>query len=166
MREQRQRQLEEHIEKVNSMLHDTNGTVDSNEENEGEESTASTEGEWGGFEEPLEVNRVDEYIDEDKYAMVTVESVDVSKDGLHATVDEEEAAADGTQSSDGKEKVSSNDISIGKQPKKGVWTKEKPGGKKSKKKKKFRYESVAERKAARQKQKAKNVKAAKARRGG
>ena len=164
MREDRQKQLQEHIEKVNSMLSNTNATEDSSEEDVGEGSNTFSEEAWEGFEEALEVNRVDEYIDEDKYATVTVESVDVSKDGLRVTTGEADGE-DGIQTSTEEKKLSSNSTSNTITQKKRGWTEEKPMVHKSKKKKKFRYESVAERKAAREKQKARTAKAAKGRRG-
>ena len=163
MREQRQKQLEEHVKAVNLMLRDTNGNADIHGENTGDESATDGLEEWGGFEEPLEMNRVDEYIDEGKYATVTVESVDVSKEGLHviAADDEEETGSNSSR----EDRVASQGKPNSKPPNKRVWTKEKPTSNKPKKRKKFRYESVAERKLARQKQKARNAKAAQARRG-
>ncbi|KAI9668207.1 MAG: hypothetical protein M1821_001027 [Bathelium mastoideum] len=158
IREQRRKQLEEHVNAVNSLLRQTNGNVESNGGLSAEGSTADDE-EWQGFGEPLEVHRVDEYIDEDKYALVTVESVDVAKDGLHVTAEDDEED-DQSASDAGNHQVTVN----GRPEKKRVWTKERPAGKKPKKKK-FRYESVAERKVERQKQKARNAKAAKVRRG-
>ncbi|KAL9096193.1 MAG: hypothetical protein Q9165_001716 [Trypethelium subeluteriae] len=170
MREQRRKQLEEHVEAVNSMLRNMNGHADSNEEKAGDASKPDGREEWEGFEEPLEINRVDEYIDEDKYATVTVESVNVSKDGLHVAMEENDGASDDDDNdhvveSDAEEKDRGRDSSNGKTQKKRIWTKEKPAGNKPKKRKKFRYEGAAERKAAMQKQKARSSKTAKARRG-
>ena len=164
MREERQRQLEEHVNTVNSMLRSTNGSTNGSDKDGDEELDADEGEEWQGFEEAVEVNRVDEYVDEDKYAVVTVEAVDVSKDGLHATAEGKDSKTN-QSGSDTDSRISDQDISNGKQQKKRKWTKEKPGDAKPKKRKKFRYESAAERKEARQKQKAKNAKAAKARRG-
>ncbi|KAI9693948.1 MAG: hypothetical protein M1822_003219 [Bathelium mastoideum] len=161
MREQRRKQLEEHVNAVNSLLRQTNGNVESNGGLSTEGSTTGDE-EWQGFGEPLEVHRVDEYIDEDKYALVTVESVDVAKDGLHVTAEDDE---EDDQSASDAENQNTNQVTVNGRPeKKRVWTKERPAGKKPKKRK-FRYESLAERKVERQKQKARNAKAAKVRRG-
>lgn len=117
-----------------------------------------------GFDEPEPeiVNREEEYIDEDKYTTVTIESVGISREGFEkAGEDKEEEGGDkendveiegknGTGDSDGKKRV---------------WTKEKPktDRPKKKKKQKFRYESKAERKITRAKEGAKKRKQAEAR---
>ncbi|KAF2237582.1 hypothetical protein EV356DRAFT_510526 [Viridothelium virens] len=170
MRKRRRQQLEEHVEAVNSMLRNINGHADINEEDANDVPEPNGGEEWAGFEEPPEINRVDEYIDEDKYATVTVESVHVAKDGLHVAMEENDGDNDDDEDdqvadSDPEEKDRERDTSNGKLQKKRIWTKEKPAGNKPKKRKKFRYESAAERKVTRQKQKARNSKAAKARRG-
>ena len=107
---------------------------------------------WNGIEDEPVVEPVDheeEYIDEDRYTTVTVETVDVSKEGL--TKVEEEDSSDETAEVDSQpvEKETS---------KKKVWPKKE-------RKKKFRYESKAERKFTRGKQKAGNKARADARRG-
>lgn len=91
----------------------------------------------------------EEYIDEDRYTTVTVEAVDVSKEGL--TKVGEEDSSNETAEADPKpvEKEAS---------KKKVWPKKE-------RKKKFRYESKAERKFTRTKQKAGNKARADTRRG-
>lgn len=126
------------MQAVNSLLEDVRAPVED-------------EGEWGGFEDELVVEAVDheeEYVDEDRYTTVTVEAVDVSKEGLQKIVDEEESEdtleteKPAEKGEDGKKK----------------WPKKPP-------KKKFRYESKAERKVTRGKQKAGNKARADARRG-
>lgn len=102
-----------------------------------------------------------EYIDEDAYATVTVEAVDIDKDGFttHNSDSEEEeeedvkaviAAAATTEASS----------KLSGEGKKRVWTKDKPLGlrrpSKKKREKKFRYESKTERKVNRDKQRVKN----------
>ena len=116
---------------------------------EGEED----DDEWGGFQDDKPVvenlDHEEEYIDEDRYTTVTVEAVDVSKEGLVKVGDEE--------SEDEKPEVDPQPAEKEVSAKK-VWPK-KP------KKQKFRYESKAERKVTRGKQKAGNKARADARRG-
>ena len=113
----------------------------------GQEGSDSESGdEWGGVSdeevaaEP--VDREEEYVDEDRYTTVTVEAVNVDRDGLHnskAESDERKAAR-----SKAAEVVTD-------QPEKEA--KERP-----KKKKKFRYESKADRRVTERKQQAKRHK--------
>jgi ribosomal RNA-processing protein 17 len=108
---------------------------------------------WGGIqeEEPVEMellDREEEYVDEDRWTTVTVEAVDISKEGLKKVReedDEEEVPELVVEKQDGKEE-------------KKKWPKKE-------KKKKFRYESKAERKFTRGKQKAGNKARADARKG-
>ena len=146
MREERKNELEAHVEAVNAILKD--GWIP------GEEADA-WEGEWGGISDddeavvPELVDHEEEYVDEDKYTIVTVEEVDVSRGGLQRVVDEE---SEDTLKAE-VEPVKKEEEKKGKQ-----WPK-KP------RKKKFTYESKAERKITRGKQKAGNKARADARRG-
>ena len=134
----------------------------------GEGDVASEDSDqWSGVSEPWEPPEIDreaEYIDEDKYTSVTIEEVDVTREGLQA--------ANGHQ-------ANGRDVAVDKLPfdniavdgdekqKKHKWTKEKPRDKVNigkKKRRKFRYESKAERKVTRVKDKARNSKQARARR--
>lgn len=117
--------------------------------------------EWEGIEEtvPEPVDHEAEYIDEDKYTTVTVEEVDISRDGI-------------SRLRDGDDDDGENEKEAADSPKhvKTSSAKESPGKKDKdkrpkKKKKTFRYESPAERKMNRLKVKAKNSKAARIRRG-
>jgi len=140
--------LEEHVEAVNALLTEvkTPGLDD--------EDTTEDEG-WGGIQDDIVKEVIDheeEYVDEDRYTTVTIEAVDVSKEGLHKVAEEEES--DDTMNAE---------VEVAKPEGKGekgkkVWPK-KP------RKQKFRYESKAERKATRGKQKAGNKAKADARRG-
>jgi ribosomal RNA-processing protein 17 len=136
----------------------------------GEGDVASEDSDrWSGIPEPWEPPEIDreaEYIDEDKYTSVTIEEVGVTREGLQA--------ANGHQTN-GRDvevdKLPSDNIAgggDGKQ-KKHKWTKEKPRDKVNvvkKKRTKFRYESKAERKVTRVKDRARNSKQARARRAG
>ena len=159
MRQQRKEDLERHVQEVNALLKKANGEL--SEEAEGEEDEVVDEKEedeeWTGFEEPVEINRK-EYIDEDKYTTVTVETVDISKSGFSKPEEagSEEDSEGGREATVGSKSQASN---------KRVWTKEKPSkDRPKKKKKKFRYESKADRKVTKLKERSKNREQAKARR--
>ncbi len=128
--------MEEHVEAVNALLKDINGPRTEAEVDEEE---------WFGIEddEPLveDVDYEEEYVDEDKYTTVTVETVDISKDGLVRVADED--SEDETPESD--EKPVEKELA-GKK----IWPKKT-------KKKKFRYESKVERRITRGKQKAEQM---------
>lgn len=112
----------------------------------------SNEEDWGGIEDDREgevVDHEEEYVDEDRYTTVTVEAVEVSKEGLQRIADD----ADSEPTEDVEVKPAKKE-SHGKK----TWPKKE-------KKKKFRYESKAERKITRSKQKAGHKAKADARRG-
>lgn len=143
LREERRQELEEHVQAVNAILKDTWTPA--------EEADAG-EVEWGGIADdmvPELVDHEEEYVDEDKYTTVTVEEVDVSKEGLVRVAGEVES--EDTLEADVKP-VAQEATGKKKWPKK-------------ERKKKFRYESKAERKVTRGKQKAGNKARADARRG-
>lgn len=100
-----------------------------------------------------------EFVDEDRYTTVTVEAVQVSRDGLHKITQQD--GRDGTESDTPAAAPAPPSTD---QRGKRIWTKERPGGPKKKKKKKFRYESKAERKVTRYKERSGNKSKAKARR--
>jgi len=111
---------------------------------------------WGGIEEDEEdkivlpsVDHEEEYVDEDRYTTVTVEAVDVTKDGLHRVADGEDEVV---ETKTKKHEPNEDETKLKKKwPKK-----EKP--------KKFRYESKLERRITRGKQKHGNRAKADARR--
>lgn len=152
MREERKQELEAHVEAVNNILAASNvpGIV----VEEDSDSDA-----WNGIaDEPIPVlepiDHEEEYIDEDKYTTVTVESVDVSKHGLQRILGEDEE--DEETIANRKKAEAANKLKE-EASKKKVWPKKE-------KKKKFRYESKAERKFTRLKQKSGNKSQAAARR--
>lgn len=143
LREERKKELEEHVDAVNALVRETK-TSDQEEES-GEEV-------WGGIEDDPEADLVDhekEYIDEDRYTTVTVEAVEVSKEGLQRRKED----VNSEETEDVKVKPAEKEVAKGKK-----WPKKE-------KKKKFRYESKAERKITRGKQKAGSKARADARRG-
>ena len=142
------------MEAVNSMLREQDEELsDSNENLEGDQ--------WDGIAEDPVVDHEDEYVDDDRFTTVTVEAVDVSRDGLHKVAGEDdEIGASATEGPD--EEPPGDRKPTGSQKGKRTWTKEPPNGPK-KKKKKFKYESKAERKFTRYKERSGNRDRAKAR---
>ncbi|PFH61958.1 hypothetical protein XA68_15720 [Ophiocordyceps unilateralis] len=128
MRTERRREVEQHVETVNRMLRECGAVTDPVE-------MASDE--WDGFPDKPNLDTVgheEEYIDEDRYTTVTVETVTISRDGL-----------DTAQTSLGKEDEDEEaEAEVGRQPEADTKTR-KTGLRPSRtKKKKFRYESKAE----------------------
>ncbi|CAK7266171.1 hypothetical protein SEPCBS119000_001890 [Sporothrix epigloea] len=154
---QRQKDVEEHVRQVNEALRQARMAggeeVTDGEDEDGEDDDQ----EWAGIEDDTPavaefVDHEEEYIDEDKYTTVTVEAVDIDRDGMHAlsgrhTSDSESSEVgsddEGNQDKAGTKmkKHAKGDAADGKEGSKDgqkkVWPK--------KKKKKFRYESKTER---------------------
>jgi ribosomal RNA-processing protein 17 len=153
LREERKQELEAHVAAVNALLAEANDPGFLNEDDKSEEDEA-----WNGIEDeapPIEhIDHEEEYIDEDKYTTVTVEEVDVTKEGLrYAGEDEEEELEAAKKKAEAAKKAAGEETN-----KKKVWPKKE-------KKQKFRYESKTERRLTRAKQKASNKGKANARRG-
>lgn len=165
LREQRQEDLENHVKAVKTAIRKAQG-LDSEDDDDDEDEDA-----WEGFEavgdaqsseQAADVAHEDEYIDEDRYTTVTVEPMALGSDEEEEEGDEDsdDEEASGTKKADGT--VSGADAT----KKKRIWTKNKPATDKKKvKKKKFRYETKAERKSDRTRQRLKNKAAARARKG-
>ena len=123
-----------------------------------EEDGEAGEDRWEGFEEisVSQIDRLDEYIDEDRYAAVTVEDVNVSREGLIKAGQSNTVHTVGDGEHDVgelRDKVISGGHANGMK-KKREWTKEKPTSAK-KKRKTFRYETKEERKKTRLKERRK-----------
>lgn len=114
------------------------------------------------IEDTHEVDRHEEYIDEDRYTTVTVEAVDITRDGLRTTTKGDEQNNQDITMHQPDSSISKINGGGEAQNGKRIWTKERPKGPK-KKKKKFKYESKAERKVTRYKEKSGNKLKAKAR---
>lgn len=159
--------LEQHVAEVNRLVKQANGdmgideaggTTDAEDDDEGAE-------EFTGFQESEPINQEDEYIDEDKYTTVTIESVDISRAGFSVPgKDADEAMDTGKAEREEAEKKDGEGGIKRDANGKRIWTKERPKTEWPKKKKiKFRYESKADRKATRFKQGAKKRKQREAR---
>jgi ribosomal RNA-processing protein 17 len=100
----------------------------------------NSETEWAGFDEYHDVKKQDQYLDEGLYTTVTVEAVDVSKEGIHSINEDDDD--DGSGSVRVQKKSSSTQSSAEKQ----LQSTDKSSKKHTRKKKKrFRYETKAER---------------------
>ncbi|KAF7545293.1 hypothetical protein G7Z17_g9290 [Cylindrodendrum hubeiense] len=136
-REDRRREVEDHVSTVNRLLQESEAA--GGVEKDSDESAD----EWDGFPDQPDLDIVDheeEYIDEDRYTTVTVESVSVSRDGLYKPEvvekkDDDEDDKKGTEEAD-------KEDSRPERPKK--------------KKKKFRYETKIERQLTERKRKMKS----------
>ncbi|KAI9785244.1 MAG: hypothetical protein M1816_000492 [Peltula sp. TS41687] len=161
LRQERKEEAQRHVEGVNTWLRrearggdhgsDTNSSTGEGEDEEEEEEEEG--GKWNGFEEEEEkeekVDREDEYIDEERYTTVTVEAIDVSREGLRSVVEgeqgqEESGPRENGRGADGEEGRESK--SDERREKKAGRSKDHPDRTKKKKKKSFRYENKAERK--------------------
>lgn len=152
IREERAKNLEEHIQTVHKLLHEAEraGTDEKPSEKKSDE-------EWDGIsedevaEEPA-LDLEEEYIDEDKYTTVTVEAVSVDRDGIHkprTLRDEEEAETTKNK----KKKEAADEAAQAEADKKS-----KKNYPEKKKKRKFTYESRHDRNVTERKQRAKKQK--------
>ncbi|KIV78474.1 hypothetical protein PV11_10189 [Exophiala sideris] len=162
LREQRKADLERHVQEVNALLKPLTALDGSEEEKE----DLNAEGDWSGLSdpEPEPVDHEAEYIDEDKYTTVTVEAMDVSREGLFkAEQDESEEKGQSKEADDSKQPDPASE-----KKKKRTWAKDKPKDStdkpRRKKKRNFRYENKTERKMSRSKEKSRNHKQARERR--
>ncbi|KAI6090856.1 nucleolar protein 12-domain-containing protein [Hypoxylon rubiginosum] len=142
IREGRKKEVEDHVQNVKAILKQAQeaGYVG------GEASDEETE-EWGGIQDAPALEPVDheeEYIDEERYTTVTIESVNVSKDGLSSSKPEEDSG-DENEETVGKD---------GTQPPPGSKEKNRPP---KQKKPKFRYETKSERQLNQRKLKAAKI---------
>ena len=106
---------------------------------------------WGGIEDAVPVDCEEEYVDEDRFTTVTVEAVDVSRDGLCKVAKEDEDSEEPNAPGLGDTTSTTKGTSRAPNGKPGG-AKERPGVVRTKKKK-FRYETKAERKITRHKEK-------------
>ncbi|KAJ4361520.1 hypothetical protein N0V95_001772 [Ascochyta clinopodiicola] len=143
LRQQRKTDLEKHVSETNRLMRLANGDIPSEAEDSSSDSDADpAEATFHGFDDPI--NQEDEYVDEDKYTTVTVETVGINRTGFSRPGEEEAELKKEQEAREEKER---------EEKKKRVWTKEKPRNDRPKKKKvKFRYETKAERKVERMKQ--------------
>lgn len=154
--------MEKHVEEVNALVKEAAKAAGEIDEEEGEEDNDDDDedGQADGdqvdiLERASKLHHEEEFMDEDLFTTVTVEAVDISKNGFHKVAQEEQKGDD-----------ESNKPTAGRPSTRPgarrIWTKERPNGPR-KKKKPFRYESKAERKVTRFKERSGNKSKAKAR---
>ena len=123
------------------------------------ESSQDDEEDWNGIADSPSISHEAEYEDDDRFTTVTVEEVEISREGFHR------AGGDSHRESDQKDEVEDSkpkeNEGQDRSSSKRTWTKDRSRG--PKKKKKFRYESKAERKVTRLKEKSHNRKQARER---
>lgn len=127
------------------------------ESEESDDDEADSEVEGDVEDESLPVDHEEEYVDEDKFTTVTVEAVEVSRDGL-------QKVRDGTEVQTEHDKIGdavAGRNSTGKQVSKDECMKH---ARKKPRKKQFKYESKADRKLTRFKERGKGKRQAKERR--
>src|ERR1700728_777547 len=122
LREERKADLERHVQEVNTFLQPQQ---DTETESESERKSESREAEsWDGISEPPGVDYEAEYVDEDRYTTVTVDAMDLSKEGLHMAEEDlrkqDRVDEDGRGRGDG---VTGKGENVGEKRK---WTREKP----------------------------------------
>jgi ribosomal RNA-processing protein 17 len=157
-KQRRKEEVEEHVRAVN----EASGILDMEIEKVPAQKDEGEEGDWEGFGEvvPILVNRLDEYVDEEKYTTVTVEEVNVSRVGLEGmNGDDSEPEDQGGENTEG---VNDRSQQKGMLARKGTKPKRKSTITK-KRKQTFKYETKSERKVTRTKQKSRNSSQAKLR---
>lgn len=170
MRQKRKDELEEHVKAVNDALSsavagDSESQAVYEDESNNEWTGVSEDAEGGSPEAAPAVRPVDhedEYIDEDKYTTVTVEEVGISRHGFDRA---EDSSEDGSEGDALQTRADSGRASTKSQPSRTVSRQEEREGRLRKKRKKFKYESKADRKVTKAKERMKNSRAAKTRKG-
>ncbi|GFP55155.1 ribosomal RNA-processing protein 17 [Trichoderma asperellum] len=117
LRDERMKEVEEHVEHVNKLLRESGAIEDDATEQQSQSDEEANEGEWDGFPDRPNLDIVDheeEYIDEDRYTTVTVESVSISRDGLERPEKPQEEAE---EDKDGEADKVDDDKSAKKGPK-------------------------------------------------
>lgn len=148
MREDRRREIEEHVLKVNQLLRNSGAVLDSDDSHDQTEAF----GAWEGLSDKPAAELTcheEEYIDEDRYTTVTVEPVSVSRDGLSKP----QPPSDQVESDENNGKGSDRRSLLGKAEVVAAGKDGKSLGIRKKKTKKFRYESRAEKLLADRKRK-------------
>lgn len=148
-----------HVEAVNAAVRNAEAKFDEDDASDDEEES------FNGIEEPAKVDHEDDYLDEDKHTVVTVEAVTISHEGLQPR--QEGSAEEGDDPGATKHAEvtprgpPSGNAETGLKDQRTIQNLKKQ----PKKKKKFRYESKAERKVTRMKERSGGKAKAKERRG-
>lgn len=168
LREERRADLERHVEAVNAVLRDEDGAEAIARDTRNVSVERLGDDREKAPKEDLQVDRELEYEDEDISTMVTVEAVEVDRDGFKKIKanreEDEEQNSDVVPSEKPSDDALHGAVHGQDVGGKARWTKETPRNAKLKvKKKPFKYESKADRKVTRFKSRAKGKKQAKER---
>lgn len=148
-----------HVEAVNAAVRNAEATFEKDDASDDEEES------FNGLEEPVKVDHEDDYLDEDRHTVVTVEAVDISHVGLQPRQEGSVEQGDDSGATKRAEvtprRLPSGNAETGLKDQRTTQNLKKQ----SKKKKKFRYESKAERKVTRMKERSGGKAKAKERRG-
>ena len=156
--------MQKHVETVSVAVKEAEEatSISDNDDEEEDDKDENENEQWSGVEGPEAINHEDDYLDEDRHTVVTVEAVDVSRDGLHKKQDDP-FEEDNDPTARSRLSAQPGRVVNGKKDKraqsKGVL--DQPS---KKRKKKFRYESKAERKVTRFKERCGGKAKAKAKR--
>ncbi len=148
-----------HVEAVNAAVRNAEAIFEKDDTSDDEEAS------FNGLEEPVKVDHEDDYLDEDKHTVVTVEAVDISHEGFQArqegTVEEGDDSGATKRTEVTSRRPPFGNAETGVKDQRTIQNLKKQ----PKKKKKFRYESKAERKVTRMKERSGGKAKAKERRG-
>ena len=148
-------------------MHEVNALLKPDLDSDGSESVNEVSDASAGLDagsDPSEIDHEAEYVDEDRFTTITVQAMDVSKEGIYKAEQARERGSDEDKDKDNLARRDEEDIRKSKRRGRKQWSPTKTLCSPRKKRRKFRYESKAERKVARMKEKSKNSKKAKARR--
>ncbi|CAO1602012.1 MAG: hypothetical protein LQ349_006616 [Xanthoria aureola] len=159
LRENRKADLVKHVEAVNAAVRNAEAKFDTDDASDDEEES------FNGLEEQVKVDHEDDYLDEDKHTVVTVEAVDISHEGLQprqeGSVEEGDGSGATKRADMTPRRPPFGNAETGMKEQRTVQNLKKQ----PKRKKKFRYESKAERKVTRMKERSGGKAKAKERRG-
>lgn len=136
---------EKHVEAVNAAVRNVDGA----EESDTSSNDLSAQSEKR--EDKKDVDHEDEYLDDDRHTVVTVEAVDISHDGLQrrqADLGSEDEEKQTSRRTTNERRNADGMMTKGSRTGSGKQRQE-PDSRPKKKKSKFRYESKAERKVTR-----------------
>lgn len=161
LRENRKIDREKHVEAVNAALRDAEDTIQDDKSTDGQVERPSF------IHETASIDHEDDYVDEDRHTVVTVEAVDVSHEGLQPRRDVSDSEDEVSMETSLAERAPNESYikSKSKHTEEPTQPNPKPDARPMKKRKKFRYESKAERKVTRFKERKGGKARAKARRG-
>ncbi|KAL9022560.1 MAG: hypothetical protein Q9185_000270 [Variospora sp. 1 TL-2023] len=160
LRDNRRVDREKHVEAVNAAVRNVEGVVESDISSDDHSAQSEKR------EDTKDVDHEDEYLDDDRHTVVTVEAVDISHDGLQrrqADLGSEDEETQTSRRTTNERRNADGMMMKGSRTGSGKQRQE-PDARPKKRKSKFRYESKAERKVTRFKERSGSKAKARARR--